>query len=115
MPVSIVPVIEKQVPDKMTVTWNLIDDSVGLPVEIGSLSDKCIQFTGVFAAAVVTLEGSNDGVTYVTLTDQNDNNISTTVNKIEMVAQNPRYIRPAASAAGDGTTAVQAVLFAKRP
>ena len=43
-----------------------------------SCSCASIQFTGTFGGATVALQGSNDGVTFVTLKDLQGNNITAT-------------------------------------
>ena len=99
----------------VTLTWTgLVNTDSGAPVtHIAQFADRSIQVTGTFGAGgTVLIEGSLDGVTYATLTDQSDNNLSITSAKIETVLQLVKYIRPRVSA-GDGTTSLTITLVAK--
>jgi hypothetical protein len=94
------------------VTWsNLANGDDGAPLEYGAFADRSIQFSGTFGAGgTVVFEGSNDGVTYVTLTDPQGNAISKTGAAIEAVTEATRYVRPRVTG-GDGTTSISAYLF----
>lgn len=95
-------------------TWTpLANGDDGAPLEYGSFADRSIQFAGTFGAGgTVVLEGSNDGVNYVVLTDPQGNAITKTSASIEAVTEATRYVRPRVTG-GDGTTAISAHLFLK--
>lgn len=61
----------------------------------------------------VTLEGSNDGVTFFPLTDPQGNAITKTAAALEVIEEVPRYIRPNCTA-GDGTTDISVILWGRR-
>ncbi|MFO0467337.1 MAG: hypothetical protein ACK5ZS_00090 [bacterium] len=97
------------------VRWTgLLNGDDGSPIEMPGSSDRSIQFTGTFGTGgTIALEGSNDGVNYVVLTDPQGNNISKTAASIEAVTELTRYIRPRVTA-GDGSTNLVATLLVKR-
>jgi hypothetical protein len=96
-------------------SWaGLLNGDDGTPVEMPGSADRSIQFVGTFGAGgTIVLEGSNDGVNYVTLTDPQGNAISKTAAGIEAVLELTRFVRPRVTA-GDGTTDLQAHLLVKR-
>lgn len=86
----------------------------GAPVEMPSWADRSIHFKGTFGAGgTIVWEGSNDGVTWVTLADPQGNAISKTAESIEAILEITRYMRPRVTA-GDGTTSLTALLLVKR-
>lgn len=112
---STVVTITKPNPDQIIAMWgDLRAGETGDTVEIGSFSDKSVHIEITGTAGTTVLQGSNSGTDYQTLTDQNDNNLSFTTNKIEAIAQNTRLLRPSHSG-GDGTTSIKITVFAKRP
>ena len=54
----------------------------------------CVQFTGTFGGAQVTLEGSNDGTNYVTLKDLTGSNIQATSAGLVEFTTSALHIRP---------------------
>jgi hypothetical protein len=60
-----------------------------------------------------TMQGSNDGSTWHSLTDPQANAITKTAAGIEVIVEAPRYIRPSVTA-GDGSTAIDVRLLARR-
>jgi hypothetical protein len=97
------------------VTWTPLTTTNrdGQPFEMPAWSDRCVQIGGTFSggAATVTLEGSNDGVTWFTLTDPQGNVISATAAKMEQVMEVPRFTRPNLTG-GDGSTSITVTLLA---
>lgn len=75
-------------------------DESGSPLGMSSFADRSVQVTGTFDSATVTIEGSNDGTTWATLSDQVGDDLSFTAAGIAMVAELTRYIRPAVSDSG---------------
>lgn len=94
------------------VSWTgLLNGDDGSPVQFGAFTDRSIQFVGTFGTGgTIVLEGSNDGVNYVALTDPQGNSISKTSASIEAISEATRYVRPRVTA-GDGTTNLAAHLF----
>lgn len=96
-------------------TWTgLLTSDVGSAVELPGYADICVQFGGTEGTGgKVTLKGSNDGTNYIGLTDPQGNAIDEAPGVIEQVLEGPRYIRPETSA-GDGSTNMTVILFARR-
>lgn len=80
-------------------------------------SDTCIDYVAPGAAdktftvvanygtlGHVTVEGSNDGVNYFPFTDPQGNAIDKTANSMEVLEENPLFLRPRVTA-GTGVTA----------
>ena len=83
------------------VTWTGLTETNadGAPFDSAHLSDKSIHIKGTFGAGGTCLcEGSNDGATYVTLTDPQGNAISKTAEAIEQILENVVFTRPRVSA-----------------
>lgn len=89
------------------ITWDTLEQGdSGLPLEGPNLSDKTFSLTGTYGGATVTIEGSNDGSTWITLKDPFGDLYSYTAgSKCEIILQNPRYLRPNVTG-GDGTTSL---------
>lgn len=80
------------------VTWSpLATGDTGEPLQGVGLSDRSVQFTGTFGGATVVLEGSNDGINYVTLTDPAGVALSFTSAGLKQLLQITRYMRPSVS------------------
>lgn len=76
-------------------TWTgLTTSDTGAPLEAPGFTDASYQVTGTFGGATVTIEGSNDGTNYVTLTDPSATAISFTATGLSQILQIVRFIRP---------------------
>lgn len=97
------------------ISWTgLLNGDNGEAIEMPGSHIRSIHFTGTFSVGgTIVLEGSNDGVTFVTLTDPQANNISKTAEAIEQVQELTRYVRPRVTG-GDGSTNLKAYLMVKR-
>jgi hypothetical protein len=95
-------------------TWaTMANGDTGAPVNFPGNADKTIQVTGTFGAAgSCTLQGSNDGVNYFALTNPTGTTIAMIVAGIQAVTEACQFVRPAVTA-GDGTTALVAVVYAR--
>ncbi len=95
--------------------WDAMGDAdTGAPLDPNgggiSFSDKTVHLIGTdWDSATIVIEGSNDGVTYVTLTDPQGNPLSFTVDAMEVILENPLYIRPSSSG-GLGSTDVDVIM-----
>lgn len=98
------------------VVWSgLLNGDTGVPVELPEFPDKSFQVGGtVGVGGSVTLEGSNDGATYIALTDPQGNAITKTAAALEVAEESTRYTRPNVTA-GDGTTSMTVTMVARRP
>lgn len=85
------------------ITWEEMGNAdTGSSVKAPDYPDKTFQITGTFGGATVTIEGSNDGTNWETLTDVAGNSASYTAAAMAAIAENPLYIR-AATTGGSGT------------
>jgi hypothetical protein len=90
----------------------------GLPDNLSRFPIHSMQIGGTFGGATVTMEGSDDGVTYFTLTGENpaggsDALVSaTSANRWDVKNVIPQFIRPNVSG-GDGTTAITVIVTSK--
>lgn len=98
------------------VTWSgLLNGDTGEQVSLTDFPDRTVQIIGTFGAGgAVNFEGSNDGTNWAILTDPQGNAITKTSASIESVTETPRYVRPSVTA-GDGTTDLSVILFARTP
>jgi hypothetical protein len=79
-----------------------LDD--GAPMSYPAWGMKTFQVTGTLGVAgAVTLEGSNDGATWATLTDKQGVALVVTTLSLKTTQDGPVFIRPRITA-GDGTT-----------
>lgn len=97
------------------VQWLLLANlDNGAPYEGVDFADRTVQIDGTFGAAgSISLEGSNDGVTWFALTDPQGNAITKTTAALEVIEEGPRYVRPNVTA-GDGTTSLNCRIWARR-
>lgn len=109
--------------------WRLANGDTGSLLESMDFADGTVQIGGIgsgtapdgasVAASVfgtggsVTMEGSNDGVNFFALTDQQGNAITKTASALEVIEEVPRFFRPNCTA-GDGTTDITITLWARR-
>lgn len=95
------------------VKWALSGASdVGTAEMLGNFADRTITVTGTWSSATLLVEGSNDNVTFVTMTDPQGNALSKTADFIEAMLENPLYVRVSTSGGGAGTT-LTAIITAK--
>jgi hypothetical protein len=86
-------------------TWVLAVGDDGAPVAGPGWADRSFQVTGTFGGASVTIEGSNDGSTYLTLNDPFGSPLNFPSPALRAVTEVSWVIRPRA-VGGDGTTAL---------
>lgn len=89
-------------------------NTAGAAIRDNEYADRTVHIKGTFGGTTVVWEGSNDGVTYKTLTDPQGNSISTTAEIIEQVIENTTYSRPRLTG-GDGTTDIDVFVICRRP
>lgn len=101
--------------DALVLTFTpMVNGDVGAASDCNSFGDRSIQVFGTFGAGgSVALEGSNDGVNWFALRDPSSTTIALTAAGIKQVLEMTRFVRPHVTA-GDGTTSLTAILFARR-
>lgn len=74
---------------------------------------KSVQVKGTFGDSTVKLEGSNDGVNWVTLHDQAvpANELSFTANGLKGILESTAYVRPTVN--GTTGTAIEVIILAE--
>lgn len=77
---------------------------IGDAAAFAQYNDRSVQVSGTISAGSISIKGSNDGVTYHTLTDPQGNPLSFSSAGLEAISELVFYIRPEASAdlAGSG-------------
>lgn len=75
-------------------SWLLGVSDDGVPIEVVNFADRSVQVEGSFGGASVSIEGSNDGLNYRTLTDPQGNDLLISTAKIEMITEVTRFLRP---------------------
>jgi hypothetical protein len=89
------------------VTWTgLLNGDDGAPFEAADFDRDTLQATGTFGTGgSITMQGSNDGTNWVTLTDEANAALTFTAAGGDRAVQNFRFVRPIVTA-GDGTTSL---------
>lgn len=83
------------------ILWEtLVDTDDGSPLESPGSSIRMIQIVGTFDTTTIVIEGSNDGTTWVTLEDVENNAMSYTAAAFASPRDVPRFIRPNITADG---------------
>lgn len=99
------------------VTWTGLKFTTadsGDPVQWVDCADRCVQVLGTFGVGgSLTIEGSNNGVDFLALSDPQGNPLTFTSSRIEQVLELPRYVRPRVTA-GDATTNLDVLLCMRR-
>jgi hypothetical protein len=86
----------------------------GAPIPFAEWADRSVQAVGTWGTGgTLKWQGSNDGATWVDLTDPQGNAISKGANFIEGVLEITRYARPLISA-GDGSTDIDVFVVCRR-
>lgn len=82
-------------------------------VEAGGMTDRSVQISGTWDSATVVIKGSNDGTTYLAMTDPQGNSISKTADAIEQIEEGTRYIQPTHSGGGASESLTITLFVAK--
>lgn len=90
-----------------TVKWaGVVGADSCTPFEFAAFPDKSVQVIGPTFVSAVTIQGSNDGTNYVTLTDNLGLPLSFTAAGIKFIAENTRYIKPVIAAGASVNTII---------
>lgn len=84
----------------------------GSPFEMLDKSDICIQATGTFGGATVTMQGSNDGTNWFTCNNvAGSTAASLTAAGGMQIIERPRYMRPNLTVVGAGATIALTIML----
>lgn len=105
------PLRSKSTDDCIYPSWSLIGTPTSdtpTPVESPSYADRSVQVFGAvgaagFNGATITMQGSNDGTNWFTLTDPLGNDVAFTASGGKQIMEVTRHIRPIISGATTGT------------
>ena len=97
----------------------IVEGDTFLPQALAGHSDKTVHFFGTFGGATIELEGSNDplaatdpgSASWVTLKNAIGTDLSATDNTLEVIIENPIYIRPKIT--GGSSVSLQVVVCAR--
>lgn len=117
---TINPVIDRLTasPDESVVicTWDglAISGDVGAPINFSAWSSKTFVVSGTFTGApTILIEGSNDGITWVSLSNRQGTAMSFTAASMNTSQDRPVFVRPRLSA-GSGGAAVKVAVACHR-
>jgi len=79
--------------------------SVGSAMPWGSYADKTVQYFGTFGDTL-TMQGSNDGTNWFTLTNNLGNTITPTAAGASLITEAPQYVRPNCGASISNITVI---------
>lgn len=86
----------------------------GAPMEWTQWADRCFQAVGTWGGATLTIQGSNDGTNWFTLSNAAGATAATfTADGGKAIIELPRYVRPNLTTPGTGAT-VTVSLLARR-
>lgn len=81
---------------------SLAGNETGDSVQMYQYPDRTVQASGTFTS--ITIQGSNDGVTWFTLNDPLGVDLAFIAPGMALIAENPILIRPVAVGGGAGCT-----------
>jgi hypothetical protein len=114
---DIIPTIEtKENSTTKLVSWLTLTstNTAGIPVELSAWGDRSVHIFGTVGGATLVIQGSNDGVNWVTLNDVANGSLSfTAIDVLYQIQEVPRYIRPSTSGGG-GTQDIDVVMLMRR-
>ena len=89
-------------PNTIVQSWSALNatDTTGAAASYPQFNDKTVTVNGTFDTGTLTMQGSNDGTNWFTLTDPAGNNVAFTAAGGKAIVENPLYIRPVLSGAG---------------
>lgn len=103
---------DTKVGEMLTVTWTMDTGDTATAVSYAEFADRSVQVEGNDGGGTVTIEGSNDGANYHTLTDAQGNALSLTAPALEQVTESTVWIKPVLTGGAAGSIVV--TLFLRR-
>lgn len=103
-------------PDRHAIRYKWLavpNGNQGNAITLNIYQDRTVQIGGTFGVGgSVTIQGSNDGTNWATLTDPLGNALTFTAAGMKQITELPYQIRPSVTA-GDGTTVIDVWLHAR--
>lgn len=100
---TITPVTDGGMFDVYLVQWLAMGNAdTGTQIKLSGAADRSVQIEGTFGGATITVQGSNDGSNWQSLTDPQGNAIAKTSAALEAIQELTRYVR-VISSGGTGT------------
>lgn len=84
----------------INVKWTSLRDSgtdTAVAFKTANYKSKSVQIDGTFSSATVTIQGSNNGTSWTTLTDQSNTALTCTAACLKTIQQDTLYVRPSVS------------------
>lgn len=96
-----------------TILWSTFtENDTGVAADCSAFPDRTVQVVGTFGGGTIRIEGSIDGTNYSVLHDPQGNALDITSATIKLIAENPKLIRPRATA-GAGVNVTIGIQAAK--
>lgn len=97
--------------DRSIVTWETLTcGDTGRVLDLNNFNDNTVTATGTFNSENLTMQGSNDGTVWFTLTDPTGVGVVFSAAGGKVLVEAPRYIRPSFSGASGGDVDVLVLL-----
>jgi len=97
----------------LMVSWiDMANGDEGEPFILSQYADRSVQAVGTFSGADITIQGSNDTITYATLSDPIGDPLLMSLAQIKQVLEVSATIKPVV-ANGDGSTSVSIHMLVK--
>lgn len=110
---TVTPVIEPRARSVIILWEGLGNDDQGIASHYMAFADRSVQVVGTPGGATTTIQGSNDGTNWVTLTDPQGNALTFVgTTGLEAISEITAYVRPIT--AGGAGTDVDVYLVAAR-
>lgn len=98
----------------MRVVWTLASGDTSVDANYPGWADRNVQVEGTADGATISIQGTNDGANWRSLTDMAGNSLAAlTTGVVRMVQENTLRLRPLVNG-GTGNTALVVTLIARR-
>jgi hypothetical protein len=84
----------------------------GGPAQGIEFADRCVQVTGTFGGATITIQGSNDGTNWDTLNNAQGTAATFTAQGTKQLVEVPQFVRPLLS--GGSGSSLTVTMIARR-
>lgn len=93
------------------ITWsNLQGGDEGAAVKVANWTKKSVSVSGTWTGVSATIQGSNDGVNYYALSNEQGTAVSFTANALSTIGPNTLFIKPVVTGGASGTIKVDLVI-----